>query len=145
MNADFETRSSPPGAPAGANAGWEFRNTSQHGAVLMTFGPITTLQLTNILDMRHWMNKHVESVVKLSDYETIAKRGLWVITRTYSAPRRRIAVLQATDSRYKIHTGVKATSDAQVQGSAEWWNSDQSDSGWIEDRVSCSINSHLQS
>lgn len=82
------------------------------------------------------MNKHIEAVVQASDFETIKERGLWVITKIYSAQKRRIAVMASKGKRVAFHMGAKAKSAVEVRGSAEWWNSEQSTSGWITDKVS---------
>lgn len=119
----------------GAKAGYEYKNEANNGAVLIAYGSVTTSRLQEVKNVRRWMNDNIQSLVRQSDFEAIKEKGLWVVTKTYSARRRRIAVMSSKGQSVAVHTGVRATNAAELQGSMEWWNSEQSTSGWITNKV----------
>lgn len=110
---------------------------SSSGAVILV--PDTESIITTGLDkayiMRDWMNKHVKEIVKGSDHKTISKKGLWLITRTYAAPRRAVTVMTAKGHTASFHLAAKVQDATKAEASAAWWNSDQSSSGWIQSKV----------
>ena len=62
---------------------------------------------------------------------TIKKRGVWIVTKTYTAKRRAIAVLQPRGSSVKLGVDVRIPNIAKVGPSMKWWSADVAKPGWL--------------
>jgi hypothetical protein len=78
----------PYSTPDGCGGGlaFEFTSSVEESAILVTLGKITHSQMTETDKLRNWMFQNFEKVVKLSGaVDTVKKKGLWVVTKTYTA------------------------------------------------------------
>jgi hypothetical protein len=130
------TINSPPGAPAGANAGVQYTCNTSRGAVLLAHGPVTSAWLEGVGAMKTWVNENIDTLVKKGDWASIGRRGLWVITRTHYAHECAKTVFRSKDNTASFHAGASVPDVAKAKASAAWWNADHTSSGWIVHGVS---------
>lgn len=89
--------------------------------------------------MTTWVNENLDALVKLGNYKSIKKRGLWVVTTTYHAPECAKTVMQSRNQSASIHVGVAVPDAAEAKASASWWKAENLSSGWRTHRVSVPI------
>jgi hypothetical protein len=132
------TLNSPPGAPIGANLGVQYTCNDSRGAVLLARGPITcsSLKALDVDGMVSWVNKNMGIIIKKGEWDSIRKRGIWVITETQYTSECAKTVFQGKNSTKAFHAGANVPNVVTSKASAAWWDSGNTSSGWIIHRVS---------
>lgn len=110
------------GVPAGVGVAYGYRSSNGEGAILTTKGLVkhNVASATTVQVMSTWFR---QNYAKLLEQNPRAKRrGLWVITSTYTVPRCRIALLKSKDA--EVHLSAEASvSDAlNAKVAASWWH-----------------------
>jgi hypothetical protein len=118
--------SSQPGvATVAATVAYE--NSGEEGAILLTDGDIKH----NVADPQYryldWMDENVEELAKRKD---VRDNGVWIVTKTFTATRRALAVAASKNSKVAWSVSAEVADAGGVEAAAEWWHGHK-DSCWI--------------
>ena len=109
-----------PGLPMGGSITAGYSVSIGKGAVLVTSGFVKHTQTPpdSIVKMYKWMR--LNGNLALEQYPDAKKKGLWMVTKTYSVKSRALALLLQKES--IVTLGIKALEDqvGKVEASAEW-------------------------
>ncbi|KAH8592690.1 hypothetical protein B0O99DRAFT_716582 [Bisporella sp. PMI_857] len=122
--------------PAGitAKAGFEYQCKKQEGAVLVINGVVTKMETQNTTRLKDYVKANFEKIVGAGDKDVIKKKGIWVITKIYSAKQRAIAVMKPEGSKVAFDVDVGVAGQARIGPAASWWKSSTTSTGWIKSR-----------
>ena len=128
-----------PGAPVSGGFATSFTCEATQAAVVVPAGNVTYLKAYPSKPYRSWMDENVSKIIKLpkADDEIIGKKGLWIITETYKAKQKAIAVLESKGSSIGYSIDVNVANIATASPSASWWSSKESDFGWFKSENVC--------
>lgn len=108
--------------PAGATIGFEYSAGSDKAAVLITKRPVVYSQATPNGPLCDWV---VENGREIFRHVRKPKRGVWIVTKTYSSKKRRLAVLSSKGTAVKVGIDVTAfRNGAGVHATTAFWNTD---------------------
>lgn len=108
-----------PQAPAGGGIFYRYSATSDKGALLLTQGPVIYRQATPNGPLCDWV---VENGNKILQKARKPKRGVWIVTKTYSANHRCLNVLYSEGTAVTVGIDVTALNNSGVvQASASFW------------------------
>jgi hypothetical protein len=119
----------PPGTPVAVGAKVKYQLQESTGALLVADGNVTHNQLTPDAcdNARAWFIKNAEDI--LIHRKITKEKGIWVITKTYTAKRRAVALLHARESSVEFAVNVKLTNAGKLAPEASWWSS-QKEQAW---------------
>ena len=103
-----------------------YESITEETAILLTRGKITHNQATLSQPFITWMERNAQAVIdSWDDKKVIEKKGIWIVTKTYTAKQRAIAVLRGKGSKAEFGIDVGAYG-ATVSPSVSWWKSQKS-------------------
>ena len=118
---------SAPLLPAGGRVATRYKASIGEGAILVTDGLVTKAQALPITAMCKWMNDNAERVV--ATVPDAKGQDLWLITKTYSAEKRALAMLRTREDSVQLMVDANAASVGRVGATAEWWRGSK-DNAW---------------
>lgn len=89
---------------------------------------MTETEALPISAMCTWLDENAERI--LTNKSDAKGHDLWVVTRTYSVPRRALAVLHTNEDRVQLTLDANAAGVGRAGASASWW-SGLKDAAWI--------------
>ncbi|KAF5010057.1 hypothetical protein FDECE_3775 [Fusarium decemcellulare] len=121
-----------PGAPGGG-ATLKFISRRGQGAVLVPGSKVTERRAEPASAFRKWMSDNMKAIIGLPmcDEEVVQDKGLWLITGTFTAKRRALAVLESTGSEISLGLDVTVPGVARAGPAVGFWNSTEHSTGWI--------------
>ncbi|KAH6986287.1 hypothetical protein BKA56DRAFT_308792 [Ilyonectria sp. MPI-CAGE-AT-0026] len=127
-----DASASVPGAPGGGVA-LKFTSTRGQGAVLIPGSKVTESRAEPASAFRKWMSASIEKVLTLPmcDEDVVRDKGLWLITGTFTAKRRALAVLESTGSDISLGLDVTIPGIVRAGPAAAFWKSTEYSTGWI--------------
>jgi hypothetical protein len=124
-----------PGAPVGGGAAVKYKTLTGTGAMLLTEGPITERMAKEESSVRQWMTRDYAEKIMQKSPDT-RQKGIWIVTKTYTATRRAFAVLQSKETEVSFEMDLKIFDVGDVDATASWWKGHK-DSAWtVHDDVS---------
>jgi hypothetical protein len=104
----------------GFKIGYESQGDS--GAILVTNGDVTHNQITPRASTRakDWFINNAEAI--LQEYDVTKQKGIWVITKTYTAKRRAFALLHSKEASVVFEVNVELQAAGKTAPSAGWWS-----------------------
>ena len=81
-----------------------------------------------------WLVKNGRAVLK---NHTRIGRGLWLVTKTYSADSRAVALLTGNETSLTLDVNAQALGQGNVQVTQEWWTNQKSEAWNVQDLVRC--------
>lgn len=133
--------SRPPNSPIGGRFLATYQSFSREGAMLVTQGAVSYHQADPQPVFETWMDQHLPALLAGDHGALIRKRGVWIITRTYTATRRAVAVLQSRSATVSFAVDAALPQQiARVGPSAGWWSENVREPGWeTHNGVSCGL------
>ncbi|KAK3374776.1 hypothetical protein B0H63DRAFT_452613 [Podospora didyma] len=119
-----------PTVPLSARFLAKLRKGNRVGAVLVTDGTVSYHQADPVGSFEEWMETNLKSILAGKHGSLVRKRGVWIVTRTYTAKRRAVAVMQTRDQSLTFNVDVEVPHIARVGPSAEWWRETVHKPGW---------------
>ncbi|KAH8653730.1 hypothetical protein BX600DRAFT_471553 [Xylariales sp. PMI_506] len=119
-----------PGIPVRGGFTAKMQNKSQSGAVLVTDGSISWHQAGPPGAFEEWMDANLPAILGGGHGSLVRKRGVWIVTQTYTATRRAVAVMQERGSSVLFDVDVEVPNVARVGPRAEWWSETVHKPGW---------------
>lgn len=119
--------SRPPVLPAGGRVTTSYQASTGEGAILVTDGPVTEAQALPISAMCKWMNDNAERVIATKP--DAKGKDLWLITKTYSAEKRALAILRTREDSVQLMVDANAAGVGRAGATAEWWRGSK-DNAW---------------
>ena len=117
------------GAPAGGGITYKYTATSDKAALLVTEGPVKYLQATPNGPLCDWVVDNGKEILRRTRKP---KRGVWIVTKTYSANHRCLTVLSSKGMGVTVGIDVTALKSAEVRASSSFWR-EHSGSLWNTD------------
>ena len=105
-----------------------YKTSSGRGAILVTDGNIVHSQATPAYKMCEWLKKNGKKIVEKNP--DAKDKGVWLVTKTYSAKRRRLALLMSKSEEVTIGIDARADEVGRVEATTNWWKS-QVGGTWI--------------
>lgn len=134
LNVRKATASAKPPPAAGVPIGFSFlakvRNERRTGAILVTDGNITCHQADPTPVFEEWMEKNLTKILNGDHGRLVRKRGVWIVTRTYTAEKRALAVMQTTNDSREFGADVTVLDIARVGASTAWLRETVNKPGW---------------
>ena len=111
-----------------------YRKSGENGAIMVTEGTVTHAQAKPPHLTYNWMVQNGKALLNLVKNNPTAKRGLWVVTKTYRADHRRLVVLtgKETDATLSIKADVQGEADVEV--TMAWWQSQKTEA-WVDQNM----------
>jgi hypothetical protein len=122
-----------PALPAGGGATIGFRREGQHGAIMVTKGNVVHHQATPAHLLYNWLVKNGRAVLNNTPN---LKRGIWLVTKTYTADSRAVALLTGDERTVTLNVNAQALGHGDIQATTEWWSSQKSEAWNVQDMVS---------
>lgn len=98
---------------------YKYSATSNKGALLVTKGPVKYRQATPNGPLCDWVVENGKEILRRNRKP---KRGVWIVTKTYSVNDRRLTVLSTKGSAVTLGIDVTALkSCAEVRASSSFW------------------------
>ncbi|KAJ6003552.1 hypothetical protein N7522_006244 [Penicillium canescens] len=112
-----------PGVPAGGGIKVGYKVHDDAGGLMVTDSQVTHNQLTPSAcrNARIWFIENAESI--LLQNELTKKKGIWVVTKTYTAKRRAVALLQTHESSVVFGVNAELYGVGKIAPEASWWRS----------------------
>lgn len=110
-----------PALPAGGGVTVGYKTSSGQGAILVTDGNVIHTQANPSSKMCEWLKKNGKKVME--NNPNAAEKGVWIVTKTYSAKRRALALLLSKDSEVTLNINALADNVGKVEATAGWWQS----------------------
>ncbi|KAH8896412.1 hypothetical protein GQ53DRAFT_803831 [Thozetella sp. PMI_491] len=104
-----------------------YENTADEGAVLLTEGLIQHHVADPDYRYLDWMEQNVAALAKIPP---VRKRGFWIITKTYTAEKRALAVSSSKGSKFTWRVDATVFESGGAGPTAEWWSGHKDDC-WI--------------
>ena len=101
---------------------------------MVTEGTVTHTQAKPAHLTYNWMVQNGKALLSLVKNNPTAKRGIWVVTKTYRADRRRLVVLTGKDTDVTLSIKANVQGDAEVEATAAWWQSQKTEA-WIDQNM----------
>ncbi|KIW88217.1 uncharacterized protein Z519_11328 [Cladophialophora bantiana CBS 173.52] len=98
--------------------------TDRGGAILVTDGQVTCSEVSAAGALHAWIAKYGKMIANQA--RTPSSTTFWLVTRTYSAPRRRIIGLPSKGTAVTIDIDVSTLETGNVRASSTWWNTQPS-------------------
>lgn len=119
--------------PFEVSACFRFQADKNHGAVLLTSGPVVHERYYHKEPLLQWMKQNAKSIVKT--YPEVRENGLWIISSTWTAENASVNCWNSKDKSVDVGFSTTALEFGEVApkgsylhgGSAEGWISTQSD------------------
>jgi hypothetical protein len=119
--------------PFDVSACFKFQSDQNHGAVLLTSGPVVHERYYHKEPLLQWMKQNAKSIVK--SHPEVRENGLWIITSTWTAENASVNCWNSKDKVVDVGFSTTALEFGEVApkgsylhgGSAEGWISTQSD------------------
>jgi hypothetical protein len=96
--------------------------------------PVTKLEAQDTPAMKDWVKRNFRVIVEAGRADIIKKKGLWLITKTFSAKERAIAVMKSRGSKASFNITVGVPGQAKVHPAISWWKSSTTGTGWIKSK-----------
>ncbi|KAK5208647.1 hypothetical protein LTR47_004175 [Exophiala xenobiotica] len=119
-----------PALPAGGGATIGFRREGQHGAIMVTKGNVVHHQATPAHLLYKWLVKNGRAVLNNTPN---LKRGIWLVTKTYTADSRAVALLTGDERTVTLNVNAQALGQGDIQATTEWWSSEKSEAWNVQD------------
>ena len=107
------------GLPAGADATVRYASKTSFGAILIAQKPVSLTSYNDETLFRHWINKNRPTLAKLHGVE-LSRYGLWLVTRTYTAPKVSINAWESKDKDASLSVKVKANMMGDLGTDVDW-------------------------
>jgi hypothetical protein len=93
------------------------------GGLMVTDSRVTHNQLTPSAceNAKVWFEENAESI--LLDRKITKEKGIWVVTKTYTAKRRAVALLQTKGSSVVFGVNADLYAIGKIAPEQSWWNS----------------------
>ncbi|KAF5606432.1 uncharacterized protein FSUBG_6040 [Fusarium subglutinans] len=119
--------------PFDVSACFRFQADTNHGAVLLTSGPVVHERYYHKEPLLQWMKQNAKGIVK--SHPEVRENGLWIITSTWTAENASVNCWNSKDKSVDVGFSTTALEFGEVApkggylhgGSAEGWISTQSD------------------
>ncbi|KAF4344802.1 hypothetical protein FBEOM_1232 [Fusarium beomiforme] len=119
--------------PFDISACFRFQSDKNHGAILLTNGPVVYERFYHKEPLLRWMKQNAKSLLK--SYPEIKDHGLWIITSTWTAKDASVNCWNSKDKFIDVGFSTTALEFGEVApkgsylhgGSAEGWITTQSD------------------
>lgn len=126
VNAGGQT---PDNLPAGGELSIKYESKSKFGAVLMTLRPITLTAYNDERLFVDWLDNNRPLLFNTYGTE-LRKYGLWIVTRTYSAPGCSINAWQDNSKQNTISMKAKASMLGELADGEVSWKDKMTDKDW---------------
>lgn len=105
------------------NVGASFSYSTQDGAggIFITKNNVTEKYLEDSWLADAWMEKNGPKIA--NDIPPTRDRGVWIVTRTFAAPERYVAVLKENGEEASLSINADAYKVGKVETTASWWSS----------------------
>jgi hypothetical protein len=113
----------------GGALSYGYKALSDKAALLVTDGPITYRQADDNGPLCNWVTENGKEILRRTRKP---KRGVWIVTKTWSANHRRLTVLSNKGTAVTVGIDVQAHNAGQARASASWWR-EHSDELWNTD------------
>lgn len=124
---------------AGAGLTYGYQSSVERGAILLTRGQVTYRQADPNWPLCDWIVENGKEILRRTRKP---KRGVWVVTKTYSATERKLTVLSGEGSGVTVGIDANALNNTQrLQASTNWWRA-QSDELWNSDQDVSDLSSY---
>jgi hypothetical protein len=100
--------------------------------MMTTKGNVIHHQATPAHLLYNWLVKNGRTVLK--NHPRI-KRGIWLVTKTYSTDCRAVALLTGDERTVTLNVNAQALGQGNVQATTEWWISQKSEAWNVQDLV----------
>ena len=130
-----------PGAPAGGGLSYGYRAKSDKGALLVTDGPVTYRQATPNGPLCDWIVENGKEILRRTREP---KRGVWIVTKTFSANHRRLTVLSTKGTAVAVGIDVQAANAGQARASSSWWREQLTELWNTDHDVSAVVSEHFK-
>jgi hypothetical protein len=103
--------------------------SEETGAVLVTSGQVTHNQIDPLgsTKAKDWFIINAEKI--LQTYETTKEKGIFVVTKTYTAKQRAVALLRSKETSISFGVNVELEGLGKIAPDASWWTS-QKEQEW---------------
>lgn len=113
----------------------EYECQNETGAVLVVNSPVTKLEAQDTPAMKDWVKRNFRVIVEAGRADIIKKKGLWLITKTFSAKERAIAAMKSRGSKASFNFTVGVPGQAKVHTSCHQLVEVQHPgTGWIKSK-----------
>ena len=113
--------------PAGGRVTTSYQASTGEGAILVTDGPVTEAQALPISAMCKWLNDNAQRIVAARPDAN--GHDLWLVTKTYSAEKRALAILRTRDDSVQLMVDADGAGVGKAGATAEWWRGSK-DNAW---------------
>ena len=129
-----------PAGPVPVSAGIDaiFENEQQEGGILIVDGNVTHHQARPTSNFKIWMKNPEIAKKIMEEYPDTVEKGIWIITKTYTAKRRSVAVAKSKGTLLSFSIGAKVADIAELKPTAEWWNA-REEGSWKKQRAAVSF------
>jgi hypothetical protein len=121
------TTYSTPQLPVGGRVATNYQASTGEGAILVTDGPVNEAQALPINAMCKWMNDNAERIMAAKP--DAKSHNLWLVTKTYSAEKRALAILRTKEDNVQLMVDANAAGVGRAGATAEWWRGSK-DNAW---------------
>ncbi|KAH8728867.1 hypothetical protein GQ44DRAFT_701218 [Phaeosphaeriaceae sp. PMI808] len=111
-----------PSAPVSGGIDAVFENKQQEGSILIVDGNVTHHQARPTSNFKIWMKNPEVAAKIMGEYPDTQEKGIWIITKAYTAKRRSVAVVKSKGSLISFNIGATVADVAKLKPAAEWWN-----------------------
>ena len=123
-----------PTLPVGVGGSAGFRSEDGRGAVLLTGGDITHNRIVHDDHLSEWFDLNAATIAR--DYKTTQRKGVWIITSTYTATKRAERVLLDKQSEATFSIDVTLHDAGKLAASTGFWSGSRDESWTAHEDVS---------
>ncbi|KAM7221336.1 hypothetical protein V8F06_003304 [Rhypophila decipiens] len=94
-------------------------------------GKVTTTHDAQPIDvLEDWVKANLGSIMKTPHARTVKKKGLWIVTKTFTSKKRAVAVMQSSGQSVALGVDASIPNLAKVGPSMKWWETMVDKPGW---------------
>lgn len=134
VRASTLTTYSTPQLPVGGRVATNYQASTGEGAILVTDGPVREAQALPISAMCKWMNDNAERIMAAKP--DAKGQDLWLITKTYSAGKRALAILHTKEDSVQLMVDANVDGAGKAGATAEWWRGSKDNAWNLHEHVS---------
>ncbi|KAK4211089.1 hypothetical protein QBC37DRAFT_402768 [Rhypophila decipiens] len=80
--------------------------------------------------LEDWVKANLGSIMKTPHARTVKKKGLWIVTKTFTSKKRAVAVMQSSGQSVALGVDASIPNIVKVGPSMKWWETMVDKPGW---------------
>ncbi|KAK1761233.1 hypothetical protein QBC47DRAFT_369428 [Echria macrotheca] len=129
-DAQLDAGANIPNTPASFKAQFHLETRSHLGAVLATDGKVTYHDAHPLPVLENWVKTNLPKIMSTAHASIIKKKGLWMVTKTYTTEKKAVAVMQSKGKFVTLGADVDVANVGRAGPALSWWSATVHKPGW---------------